>query len=77
MTPLALSAEAMWRVEYPGRNITNTCPEGAVGVRSAQASQPPAASTATTKSQNNVRTMGIVYAMHANLEVTEKVSPGT
>ncbi len=55
MMPAFLSSAAMRWVEYPGCSMTNTCPEGSVGVNTAQANHPAVPKTATRMSQRILR----------------------
>jgi hypothetical protein len=60
MIPFVLNSAAMRRVEYPGCSITKVGPEGATGVSTAHASQPPNPSAAMRTSQAILRTMEVV-----------------
>jgi hypothetical protein len=60
MIPFAFNSAAMRRVENPGRSITNVCPEGSVGMKTAHANQPTDPNAATRTSHTILRTMELV-----------------
>ena len=69
MMPAFLSSAAMRCVEYPGRSMTNVCPEGSTGVSRAQANHPAFLVTTISISQRSLRTLFTIR--HSRIRQTQ------